>query len=407
MTDTELARLADAFGTPFYVFDARAVRERIKRIEHFLPPYAKLCFAVKANPFVIPNVAPFVSRLEVCSPGEMRICDACRIDPVQIVVSGVYKDADLMRELVQRDDVPARFTVESLAQLELLNSAGLEAGKRIAVLVRLSSGNQFGVDAHVLRSIVANRSSYPGLDVRGIQFFSGTQKTRPRLIKRELGKLAALVRELEQTLGWRPCEIEYGAGLPVAYFAEDAVDEEELLGALGEGVCALEVDEVTIELGRSLVASCGTYLTRVVDTKLTAGRRYAIVDGGMHHLVYYGQSMAMRLPPVRLVGDNNGAGAHAEADTHHDATGPWTLCGALCSVNDLLVKQWDEPALAHGSLVAFDRAGAYCMTEGISLFLSRDLPAVVVIDERGQPRAARDRTPTYVLNMPAQGSADL
>ena len=54
---------------------------------------------------------------------------------------------------------------------------------------------------------------------------------------------------------------------------------------------------VTLELGRSLTASCGTYLTRVVDVKTNATGNYAILDGGIHHLVYYGQSMGMRRPP--------------------------------------------------------------------------------------------------------------
>lgn len=57
---------------------------------------------------------------------------------------------------------------------------------------------------------------------------------------------------------------------------------------------------MTLELGRSIAASCGTYLTRVVDVKRNKNQNYAIVDGGMHQMVYYGQSMAMQLPDCRL-----------------------------------------------------------------------------------------------------------
>lgn len=84
---------------------------------------------------------------------------------------------------------------------------------------------------------------------------------------------------------------------------------------------------ITLELGRSIAASCGTYLTRVVDVKHNKGQNYAILDGGIHHLVYYGQRMAMQLPPHKLYPPRLG-----EAQ-------PWNLCGSLCTVNDILVKQ--------------------------------------------------------------------
>lgn len=402
MTDSELLDLAARFGTPLYIFDARRAARRVELLRAVLPDRVELCYAIKANPFVLPHIAPLVSRLEVCSPGELAICDACGTDRAAIVVSGVHKDADLMRELVAATEVPGRFTIESRTQLELLHAVAAEAGRRIPALVRLSSGNQFGVDAAEVRAIVEERERYPYLDLRGIQLFSGTQKLSARRVARELERLDALALALEQECGWRAEELEFGPGLPVSYFAGDAFDEDALLAALARAIDGMRfAGSIVLELGRSLVASCGTFLTRVVDTKVNRGQRYAIVDGGIHHLVYFGQSMAMHQPPCHLLaGSDRRMESTGDLASTDPVEAPWNICGSLCSVNDILAKQLPIAGLRAGSVLAFENAGAYCMTEGISLFLSRDLPAVIMLDMAGAPELARAATPTHPLNTP-------
>ena len=131
----------------------------------------------------------------------------------------------------------------------------------------------------------------------------------------------------------------------------------------------------------------------VVDAKEVAGQRYAIVDGGVHQLVYYGQSMAMRRPPVRLLGGRSGASGAGEA--------PWNVCGSLCTTNDILAKQLPLAGLAEGSLLAFSRSGAYCAAEGMALFLSRDLPCVVLVGADGASEIAREGVRTDRFNAPS------
>ena len=185
--------------------------------------------------------------------------------------------------------------------------------------------------------------------------------------------------------------MEYGAGLPVEYFERDpkAVRQTELEPALALSRALAEASfdgQVTIELGRRIAATCGTYVTRVVDAKQVDGQNVVIVDGGMHQITYYGHAMAMKQPPC-----------HALLP-HGDASLRWTVCGSLCTTNDILVKQMPLGDLAVGDLIAFDKAGAYCMTEGMSLFLSRDLPAIVWRDRAGKLTLLRDRIETAPLN---------
>ena len=103
--------------------------------------------------------------------------------------------------------------------------------------------------------------------------------------------------------------------------------------------------------------------------------------------------MAMKSPVFRKVGATAGAAQ------------PWNICGALCTVNDILAKQASIVDLSVGDVLAFSRAGAYCATEGRALFLSRDLPSVVVRDVSGNMRIARHRLETASFNS-SNGSQD-
>lgn len=392
LSDEELLRVAGDYGTPLYVFDTRELAARAKRLRSALPPGVGLCYAVKANTFVLATLEPLVDRLEACSPGEHRICRALGVPGEKIVLSGVNKDESTVEDAVA-SGAPSIVTVESLAQLALVRRVARSRGLCVPVLLRLSSGNQFGLDRADLERAAREAMGDRHLDLRGVQFFSGTQKDSVRRLRREVGRLGDLARGLRDSCGWEVAEIEYGPGLPVAYFEGDETDEDALLDGLAEAVGGLSrTARVTIELGRSLVASCGTYLTRVVDAKEVAGQRYAIVDGGMHQLVYYGQSMAMRRPPVRLLG---------AAPPEGPEELPWNVCGSLCTTNDILVKRLPLAGLGEGSLLAFSRAGAYCATEGIALFLSRDLPRVALVGADGALELVREGLRTDPLNTPS------
>ncbi len=107
----------------------------------------------------------------------------------------------------------------------------------------------------------------------------------------------------------------------------------------------------------------GSYVTRVVDTKQNQGQNYCIVDGGINHVNYYGQAMAMKIPAIRFL---------PLIPRHADVQPPggdsqWTVCGSLCTSGDMLVK--NLPARLETGALVFDRIGAYAVTEGIYLFL--------------------------------------
>ena len=393
--DTAVVNKAlELFPTPFYLFDEGEVHARIQHLREGLPPHVQLCYAMKANSFILRQAACDADRIEACSPGELRTCFALGIPDSKIVVSGVHKDEAFMKELVDEHPAIARFTVESVAQFNLLECCAQSAGRQIPLLLRLSSGNQFGMDAAILEGLVMRCKDNPAVEFCGIQYFSGTQKTSAKRIGRELAYLDTFIAEIERNCNVAVAELEYGAGLPVLYFdpeQEAAEQQDELMATVSSLLDGMSFSgELSIELGRSIAASCGTYATRIVDVKCNAGENYAIVDGGKHHITYYGNALAMKQPPCRTIPERT-TGAHES----------WNMCGSLCTVNDILVKQMDLCDPRIGDVLVFERCGAYCMTEGISLFLSRDLPRIVLRDIAGNLELVRERFETYSLNTPA------
>lgn len=106
------------------------------------------------------------------------------------------------------------YTVESLEQYELFRRLAKQYGRTLPLLLRLTNGSQFGINKGDIEAIVARRGETPEVDILGIQFFSGTQKTSLKKLKREVGKLDDLLTLLEEKYGFVARELEYGPGLP-------------------------------------------------------------------------------------------------------------------------------------------------------------------------------------------------
>lgn len=389
MDQNKIRDYAARFGTPFYLFNAEVLQARLAYLREKLLPRIELCYAIKANPFIVKEAAPFTGRLEICSEGEYRICETLGLEPGCFVISGVNKNPDFIRELITEGIGVGVYTIESREHFEIIEQASRAAGRPVTVILRLTSGNQFGLDEQELEEILAHRGEYPLLDFCGVQYFSGTQKTSLKKLRRELEYVDGYVQKLEQDYGFKCREVEFGPGFPVYYFEGETFDEDAFLAGVNELIEGMAFDgRVIFELGRSIAASCGTYVTRVADTKTNRGENYAILDGGMHQITYYGQFMAMKHPKIEHLGTPQGEPEN------------WTLCGSLCSVNDLLVKQYPLANLQKGDFLLFKEAGAYCMTEGISLFLSRDLPAILLERPGEETVALRERFYSHHLNTP-------
>ena len=355
-----------------------------------LPDNVSLCYAIKANNFIVKELNDIIDRFEVCSPGELSVCRELDVSTEKIIFSGVYKTPSVIYELMEEDVPMGIYSIESMVQYKLLMEAASKYGRSITVMPRLTSGNQFGMTKDEVKTIIAEVKEMPNVTVEGIQFFSGTQKNSLKKLKRELTKLDEFIQVLKDEFDYVPNELEFGPGFPVTYFKDEEFDEDEFLNGFSEIINEMNFkSKITLELGRSIAACCGTYYTSVVDMKSNKGQNYARVDGGMNHLVYFGQAMAMKHPMCSVLPERD-----------DENTVDWNICGSLCTANDILVKQLPIKDLQLSDVIKFEKTGAYCMIEGISLFLSRDLPSVFIKNEDGTYKSVRDALPTYPLNKP-------
>lgn len=386
-------KLINEVSTPFYVFDIDVLRERIDYLKSMMPENVHLCYAMKANPFVVKEIDEIIEKYEICSYGEWNIAKKLGVNDSKMVISGVYKDEISMEDILNNYKNGEVFTIESLNQLELLNKLTKEKKKVINIILRLTSGNQFGMCEEEIIEILENRAKYEYLNIMGIQYFSGTQKKLSKRIIKELEYVDEFVLNLKNNLGFVVEELEFGPGFPVVYFeTEQDFDEQTYLMEIADKIKNMKYQgHITMELGRSIVASCGSYYTKVVDKKTNKEGNFAVLDGGMNHLVYYGQMMAMKKPMLDIL-----------PKREDKILENWNLVGSLCTINDLIVKQLPVSNLEIGDIFVFKNTGAYSMTEGISLFLSRDLPKVVFVQGR-EMKIVRENINTYKFNMPNEG----
>ena len=426
--------------TPYYVFDTDEFAKRAAMIRAALDCKGgrriPLCFSIKANPFLLHRLPEGLDHVEVCSPGELEICIALGVKPESIIYSGVMKEkCDIERAVSYGAGI---LTCESIRHATLISEVmsecipdgAHEAGsveKKAQVILRLTSGNQFGMSFEDIEYIISHPDEFKGITVMGIHYYSGTQKSL-RKINKDLEKIKSALTMLKEKYSFEPKLVEYGPGLCVEYFDEDWQEKEKQ--SLDEAAEVLrefaEEYPLGIEMGRFLAASCGKYYTQVKDLKSTGDANYAILDGGIHHLNYFGQRMAMQVPPIIIystdeiysdekLGEIKGTAGPTgntfngcEMSENEEKSGveltqlpdtDYTLCGSLCTVADVLVREVKLKKLELGDVLEFGHCGAYSVTEAPALFLSRQLPAIYAYSKECGYECLRGHIPAAEINL--------
>ena len=413
------------YNTPFYLYDISELKSRVDMMKKHLPDIG-LCYAMKASPILAGFITDYVDRLEVCSPGEYEICIRDGISPDKLLVSGVNKTRESINRILELGGAEGLFTIESPEHFEILEECYKgyieliekfdsldEVPRKMGCYIRLTSGNQFGVDKATLEDICDKVINSKYLKLVGIHYFSGTQKSMKK-IEKELTMLAEYGPELAKKLGVSEgLSLEYGPGIGIDYFRKSD-DYGTVLESLAERIAENEQEmvdladlvektgiknsfsDITFEYGRYIASTCGKYITGIADVKTSDGTNYAILEGGLHQIVYYSSMAGMKVPFVEYIaGDKVASAASDKSDVDKK---DYVLAGSLCSVNDILVRRINLPKLDIGDSLCFNLAGAYSATEGIALFLSRDLPAILVKDIDGNIQMVRDHIEMNVYN---------
>jgi diaminopimelate decarboxylase len=171
--------------------------------------------------------------------------------------------------------------------------------------------------------------------------------------------------------------VNLGGGFGIPYFDKDTPLD---LTAIGTNLAEL-IDnrilpylpdaDVAVELGRYIVGECGVYVTRIVDRKVSRGRTYLVVDGGMHHQLAasgnFGQVIRRNYP----IAIGNRLAEQAESAV--------TVVGCLCTPLDLLGDDVRLPDAQIGDSIVLFQAGAYGLTASPTAFLGHPSPTEVIV----------------------------
>jgi diaminopimelate decarboxylase len=385
-----LDRLTARVGsTPYFAYDRRLLTERIELLRARLPPALHLGYAVKANPMpaVVQHLAGLVDALDVASTLEMQTALDTQMPTGKISFAGPGKTA---AEIAQAVAAGVTIEMESVTEAKRVIQAGDLLGMRPRVAVRVNpdfqvkgSGmrlgggpQQFGVDAERVPEFLASLSA-ADVEFLGFHVFAGSQNLNAEILCEAQGKTVELILALAEKAPGPVRYVNLGGGFGIPYFDKDAPVD---LPAIGTNLAEL-VDsritpnlpdaEVVIELGRYIVGECGVYVTRVVDRKVSRGRTYLVVDGGMHHQLAasgnFGQVIRRNYPIA--VGNRLAEPAESAA----------TVVGCLCTPLDLLGDDVRLPDAQIGDSIVLFQAGAYGLTASPTAFLGHPLATEVLV----------------------------
>ena len=363
--DIPLPELAQRFGTPLYVYSARAIRERVSAFDGaFSAIQHAICYSVKANSNL--SILRLLARLgcgfDVVSGGELeRVRRANRRAVRSVVFSGVGKTAIEMEAALRAGIL--LFNLESGSELDVLaaRAAKLKRSARIAFRVNpdvsadthpyISTGLQehkFGVPLDEAPELYARAAKSKHLRAAGVSVHIGSQITDFSPFSAAMERVAELVQELRKA-GHKIEYVDAGGGLGINY--QDGKENfAKRVNAYAQAIMnplrGLDV-KLLLEPGRSIVGSAGVLLTRVLYRKTNGAKNFAVVDAGMNDLIR--PSLYQAEHQIVPVEDRNSAREIVD------------IVGPVCESGDFFARDRELPTVAEGELVAVLDAGAYGM----------------------------------------------
>ena len=371
-------------NTPFYYYDAQLLRDTLKtlRAEADKHPQFVVHYAVKANANakLLRIIREAGLGADCVSGGEIQAAIQAGFPASGIVYAGVGK-SDWEIELGLKHNIFC-FNAESEAELEVINEIAerFKATARVALRIHPNVGahthanittglaeNKFGIAMDHLESVINSLTKMKHLQLIGLHFHIGSQIL-------DMGDFEALcnrINLLQEQLDRLHVSIEninVGGGLGIDYQHPNRVpipNFKDYFNTYAKFLKLRPNQKVHFELGRAVVAGCGSLITKTLYIKQGVAKQFAIVDAGMTDLIR--PALYQAYHKIENISSN-------EAEQTYDVVGP------ICESSDVFAKQVDLNATHRGDLLAIRSAGAYgeIMASGYNC---RKLPEGYISDE--------------------------
>jgi len=352
--------IASNVGTPFYLYSYRTLIDHFGKLqEAFKEVNPLICYSMKANSnsAILRALVKKGAGLDIVSGGELFKALRSGCVPRKIVYASVGKTTREIREAIRRGIL--FFNVESIPELELINSIALSLRKTVQVAIRINPDvephthrfittgkltNKFGIDFETARRIFLQRNRFASLKINGLHMHIGSQIIESSPFIGAIRRVAAFVAELRR-LGVRLKYLNIGGGLGIVYKNERPQTAAEFASAVMPILRKTGL-KIILEPGRFIVGNAGILVARVLYIKRSKTKTFAIVDAGMNDLIRPALYEAYHeILPLREI-------SHS-VRTKYDVVGP------ICESADFLAKDRTMPKLAVGDLLAVMGAGAY------------------------------------------------
>ncbi len=349
--------------TPFYYYDTALLRRTLQTITQEAGKHEGFCvhYAIKANanPKVLNVICQAGLGADCVSGGEIRACIDAGFPSRKIVYAGVGKSDWEIRLGLQRDIFC--FNVESIAELEVINEIAGEMGKTARIAFRINpdvgahthskittglAENKFGIAMRDMESVIEEASAMRHVRFVGLHFHIGSQI----LNMDDFAALCNRINDLQRQLELKKIAVEninVGGGLGIDYEHPNRVPVPDFKAYFDTYARLLKLrpgQTLHFELGRAVVAQCGTLITRTLYVKQGAAKQFAIVDAGMTDLI--------RPALYQAYHKIENISSEGRMQTY-DVVGP------ICESSDVFGKAVDLNETRRGDLIAIRSAGAY------------------------------------------------
>ncbi len=352
-----------ALQTPFYFYDLNLLDQTLNEIKRTARDTRyKVHYAIKANanPGILRRIQAAGLGVDCVSGGEIMAAVEAGFKPEQIVFAGVGK-SDWEIELALEKCIGC-FNVESEPELHVINEIAKTMDKKANIAIRVNPNidahtheyittglaeNKFGINLEQLNEIINLVNSLDNVKLEGLHFHIGSQITETEPFVMLCQTINKLQDEYE-ALGIRFSTINVGGGLGIDYATPDKhpiPDFESYFKTFRNHLRLREDQQLHFELGRSVVAQCGSLITKVLYVKEGITKRFAIVDAGMTDLIRPALYNAHH--KIENISNPNG-------EMHH-----YDVVGPICESSDCFGKEELLPSISRGDLLALRSAGAY------------------------------------------------
>ncbi|MBO4670583.1 MAG: diaminopimelate decarboxylase [Bacteroidales bacterium] len=368
--------------TPFYFYDTDLLRQTIEEVKRQLSdrPTWQVHYAVKANanPEILRIIAQAGLGADCVSGGEVSAALAAGFKPESVVFAGVGKRDDEIQ--LGLDAGIGRFNVESTAEMQVISDLALAAGRRAPVSIRVNpdvgahthanittglAENKFGIHHSALPEAIALAQKLPGLDFRGIHFHIGSQILDMSDFVALCNRINECVQRLN-VLGIKLQDVNVGGGLGIDYEHPNHLPVADFRAWFDVFKRHLDCKcPVHFEPGRSIVAPCGSLISRVLYVKDGLHKQFAILDASMTELLRPALYHAYhRIENISSDGP----------EETYDVVGP------VCESSDVFGKGVVLNRCRRGDFIAIRSAGAYGESMA-SRYNCRPLPGSLCVSD--------------------------